>query len=411
MLKRLVLLLLCLAMMVSLAPVHSQTGKTVYVPDSFPTIQDAVNNAVPGTTIIVRDGVYRENIVVEEKRDLVIMSEHGPKKTIIYNSREESEVNVVELSVCKNIVFQGFTIANDKDYVAYGIKITSDIVTVKSNVINGPNINTAIILESCSAVTIENSTLKNLVYGIQMSRTTGVLVKDNIIVGMDFSGIYFRHNNGWVTVSGNIISSCNRDGITLGDAVHCEIFLNSITGCQESGIRVSSPGNSIYLNNFVDNGQHVAIQMANTTWNSQPLDYIYDGRRYRGCLGNFWDNYKGVDSNRDGVGDTPYTISEGQVDRYPLMELIRAYQIIPSSTTSTTTSPPSTTPTTSPSKTSTTTTTSYTSPSYTTTSTSSTTTSTSPPASFDMTLFLVPILVLVAVVLAVLVIRRGRRKV
>ena len=411
MLKRLVLLLLCLAMMVSLAPVHSQTGKTVYVPNSFPTIQDAVNNAVPGTTIIVRDGVYRENIVVEEKRDLVIMSEHGPKKTIIYNSREENEVNVVELSVCKNIVFQGFTITNDKNCIAYGIKITSDIVTVKSNVINGPNINTAIILESCRVVTIENSTLKNLVHGIQMDRASDALFKDNLIIGMEGYGIRLRHNNYDMTICGNIISSCLKDGIFIEDAHNITIYLNSITGCQESGIRVLSPGNSIYLNNFVDNGQHVAIQMANTTWNSQPLDYIYDGRRYRGCLGNFWDNYKGVDSNRDGVGDTPYTISEGQVDRYPLMELIRAYQIIPSSTTSTTTSPPSTTPTTSPSKTSTTTTTPYTSPSYTTTSTSSTTTSTSPPASFDITLFLVPILVLVAVVLAVLVMRRGRRKV
>jgi len=398
-------------MMVPLVPAHAQAGKTVYVPDNFPTIQDAVNNAVPGTTIVVRDGVYRENIIVDEKRDLVIMSEHGPKNTIIYNSREEIEVNIIELKACTNIALQGFTIANDKYSVAHGIKSTSDNVIIKSNVISGPGINTAIILESCRGVTIENNTLKFVVHGIRMDRTSGVLVKDNLILGMDFYGIRLRHNNFRVTICGNIISSCLKDGIFIEDSYYVTIYLNSITGCQESGIRVSSPGNSIYLNNFVDNGQHVAIQKANTTWNSQPLDYIYDGRKYHGCLGNFWDNYKGVDNNHDGVGDTPYTISEGQIDRYPLMELISAYQIMPSTTTSTTTSPPPTTTTTSPSKTITTTTTSYTSPSFTITSTHPTTTSTSPPASFDTIWILVPIAILVALALALLTMKRGRRKV
>ena len=36
--------------------------------------------------------------------------------------------------------------------------------------------------------------------------------------------------------------------------------------------------------------------------------------------GNYWDNYTGVDSNHDGIGDTPYIIDADNVDNYPLME-------------------------------------------------------------------------------------------
>ena len=35
--------------------------------------------------------------------------------------------------------------------------------------------------------------------------------------------------------------------------------------------------------------------------------------------GNYWSNYAGVDSNHDGIGDSPYIIDANNQDRYPLM--------------------------------------------------------------------------------------------
>jgi hypothetical protein len=36
--------------------------------------------------------------------------------------------------------------------------------------------------------------------------------------------------------------------------------------------------------------------------------------------GNYWDNYTGLDSDENGVGDTPYIIDENNPEKYPLVE-------------------------------------------------------------------------------------------
>jgi cell division septation protein DedD len=67
--------------------------------------------------------------------------------------------------------------------------------------------------------------------------------------------------------------------------------------------------NSFSLNSFIDNG----IQVNCTGPNS---DIWSTGTPLKG---NYWSDYKGVDANGDGIGDTPYTINAANKDNYPLM--------------------------------------------------------------------------------------------
>ncbi|MCX8189370.1 MAG: pectinesterase family protein [Nitrososphaeria archaeon] len=397
----------CVLIIISLIPFcMSMSNKIFYVPDNFKTIQEAIDKAPSGSTIVVRDGFYRENIVIDiDKNDLTIKSEHGPKNTIICNAANESEAYIVEI-MGDRIVFEGFTIINDKEFAVYGIKIASLSSIIRSNIIKGLYINTALILDSCRNLIIENNTLRETYNGISVDRSSYCRIANNLIIGMQGYGIRFRHNNDNIVVEGNDISTCLGDGINIGSLANGKIVGNVITGCV-TGIRVESPGNAIYLNNFVANNQHVVIQLANTTWNSEPLDYIYDLKKYHGRLGNFWDNYKGVDNNHDGVGDTPYKISEAQYDRYPLMQLIKDYQIITLTTT------PSPTPTTTPSTTTTT---------YTTPYTTSTTPKTSPSTTYSQTItspsqpsfegleITIIVVIIIMIIISLIVFSKVRRK-
>jgi len=56
---------------------------TIYVPDDYATIQGAIDAANNGDVIIVRDGSYSENLVVNGITDLTLRSENGAGSTTI----------------------------------------------------------------------------------------------------------------------------------------------------------------------------------------------------------------------------------------------------------------------------------------------------------------------------------------
>ena len=45
------------------------------------------------------------------------------------------------------------------------------------------------------------------------------------------------------------------------------------------------------------------------------------------CVGNYWSNYTGNDSDGDGIGDTPFTILDDEKDYYPLVDPFKYYLI------------------------------------------------------------------------------------
>ncbi|ENO12260.1 nitrous oxidase accessory protein [Thermoplasmatales archaeon SCGC AB-539-C06] len=57
----------------------------------------------------------------------------------------------------------------------------------------------------------------------------------------------------------------------------------------------------------------------NFAYSCTAYDKCYNYWDYEG-LGNFWNDYQGVDNNGDGIGDIPYNILGGEnTDSYPLM--------------------------------------------------------------------------------------------
>jgi len=102
----------------------------------------------------------------------------------------------------------------------------------------------------------------------------------------------------------------NRAGIMLYDSNENEILRNTCSNNWEGGILVysDSASNIISKNNFTNNYRHAK-------------DVGYGNQWDNGSIGNYWDNYTGVDTDDDGIGDSPYTYifgSAGSQDNYPI---------------------------------------------------------------------------------------------
>ena len=100
------------------------------------------------------------------------------------------------------------------------------------------------------------------------------------------------------------------NGIMINGSSETIVAMNTIIDT-EYGIYVDnkSVNNTIYNNNFLSNIQN-AYDLSTNIW-------------HYASNGNYWDDYMGIDSDDNGIGDTPYNISGGNnQDIYPLMEPI-----------------------------------------------------------------------------------------
>jgi len=105
----------------------------IQVPGTQPTIQDAINAAMNGDTILVSPGIYNENINFLGKA-ITVTSVSGPEVTIIDGNQLDSVVRIV-FNEQRTSVLSGFTIRNGKDNnFGGGIRISSS-PTISGNII------------------------------------------------------------------------------------------------------------------------------------------------------------------------------------------------------------------------------------------------------------------------------------
>jgi parallel beta-helix repeat protein len=149
---------------------------------------------------------------------------------------------------------------------------------------------------------IINSTLSNNYYAILLDTSSNCTIARNLLCNNGYCAIYFDE-----TVDCTVTENVMMDN-------YC-IF----------GIRHGSKRNTLFRNNFIDNGWIGAFDSGcQNTWDN-------------GSEGNYWSsynqraNYAGVDADGDGIGDTPYNIDDysDNVDRYPLMARVDLPTVIP----------------------------------------------------------------------------------
>ena len=294
--------------------------------DHFDVIQDGIDAVEKNGTVYVYNGTYYENVIVNKTIDLI---GENRDTTVIDGGGN----NIVICIHTNGVSITGFTITNSSGevFLSGGIRIYRQDYT---------HISRCIIRNNLHGINMDNSSHNKIIDTYFINNTIGIISRNggdrgdvsnyNTILNCNFSGNWFGIeadcsvlDMGNAEFQYNQIVNCSfynstSHGICIfGDewdgyiGFKNNIFKgNTFKNNHNKGILMwfGSINNSFYLNSFINNGENV-----NTT------TYNQDNQWDNGTFGNYWDDYIGMDSDGNGIGDIPYNISSSQQDHYPLM--------------------------------------------------------------------------------------------
>jgi len=250
------------------------------IPKNTPSIQELIEKAAPGDTILIEPGTYYEDNILINKP--LYLKGAGYDNTIIIATTSTEVV----------------------------IKITSNNVR------------------------IEGLTIMNGQAGIMIKNARNVMIRRNKII-RNKEGIYLwnSHNN---KIIGNILFQNNYSSICLWYSNFNLIFNNILNGTDTTnstgisyGIDIwSGNNNQIIANTMINNRRDIYVSIAknNTFYRNNimtPTFRVFIDRSE--CLwncteeGNYWHGYSSIDNDNDGIADNPLYLDNLVVDNYPLM--------------------------------------------------------------------------------------------
>jgi len=102
----------------------------IFVPDDYATIQDAINAVSIEGEIIVRNGIYLENISFSSKL-ITVRSENGAENTVI-DGQAAGSVVTFSTGEGTSPVLDGFTIKNGSAELGGGIYCNGALPTISN---------------------------------------------------------------------------------------------------------------------------------------------------------------------------------------------------------------------------------------------------------------------------------------
>ncbi|MBR4397355.1 MAG: right-handed parallel beta-helix repeat-containing protein [Methanobrevibacter sp.] len=217
------------------------------------TIQDAINSANDGDTIIITGKSYVHCHFIINKR-LTIISEVGTVMSpCTSNTRGSGTYGIFYIGPQgSGTVIQGFTLnndINDEDMDVYNILIrgASNVQIVNCTINSTPN-GDGIRIENAVNTTVRDSIARNSKRGIKVIDSDQTTIINNNITNNTMNGINIDINNTNTIIRDNNITYNRFNGINLTSAEYVHILNNFIAYNQHKGSDNRQSGQGVYIN-------------------------------------------------------------------------------------------------------------------------------------------------------------------
>lgn len=261
------------------------SATTIYVPDDYITIQEAVNAAEKDAIVIVRDGTYNENVDVN--KPLTIQSENGSANCIVRASNPKDHIFEVTVDY---VNIDGFTVTGATSrppYYSAGIYLANvehcnisnnnalknndgilaqylcNYNTFANNTANSNNndgIHLGLRGYPCNYNTLTDNTANSNSYsGIYLVSSSNNILTNNTAL-YNPSGIFLSSSSKYNLLNKNTASSNKDYGIRLFHSDNNNITNNTASNNDYGIYLVSSNNNNIHSNNLINNRENIFFE-------------------------------------------------------------------------------------------------------------------------------------------------------
>ncbi len=233
--RRLLTLLALLAFLIH--PEASVAATTLNVPEDSKSIQGAIDTVAAGDTIVVGDGLYTENLVID--KTLTLRSKGGWRSTTIEASKKS--LPTVKVTGATAVSIEGFTMTGSTNS---GLTLDNAEGAVISNNLMTGNLNGISILYSNRSAIKGNTAEENVQYGVYMNNSASNTLEDNTIRSNADKGIYITFSDKNIITKNR--SYLNRwDGLLLWSSNDNLIKDNKVLRNTYAIIITESAGNTV----------------------------------------------------------------------------------------------------------------------------------------------------------------------
>lgn len=242
---------------------------------NYTMIQEAINNAKDGDTILVHSGTYTENLVVNRSVSIKSNS-NNPKDTVVQAANSGKHIfNITE----DNVTISGFNITGANVFrksPTAGVHIEE----VNNSIISYNEFSNNVVgidLHNSHNNVLENNIASANYRGISLTNSNGNDLINNDVFN-NYFGIYFWGSKNNI-LSGNNASLNEEDGIWIEDDSSNNTLSNNMISNSDCGISLTEfSNNSIIAHNIV-NSNLIGIEISGSSSNIVKNNSLSDNRR------------------------------------------------------------------------------------------------------------------------------------